>query len=132
MKTLSIDIETFSDVDLNSCGVYKYAQSSNFYIMLFGYSVDGGDVQVVDLMSGQEIPAEILEALTDENVTKWAYNASFERVCLTRMLPNGHIMRLSRGCVFPNILDVISLNISRVMVMTQQRNIFLPKVGNVL
>ncbi|MBQ5565615.1 MAG: hypothetical protein IIT42_02040, partial [Clostridia bacterium] len=86
MKTLSIDIETFSDVDLNSCGVYKYAQSSNFYIMLFGYSVDGGDVQVVDLMSGQEIPAEILEALTDENVTKWAYNASFERVCLSEYL----------------------------------------------
>ncbi len=86
MKNISLDLETFSDVDLNSCGIYKYAQSSNFYIMLFGYSVDGGEVQVVDLMSGQEIPTEILEALTDENVTKWAYNASFERVCLSEYL----------------------------------------------
>ena len=74
MKTLSIDIETFSDVDLNSCGVYKYAQSSNFYIMLFGYSVDGGDVQVVDLMSGQEIPAEILEEWRHTLVFQWKQN----------------------------------------------------------
>ena len=86
MKTISIDIESFSDIDLNSCGVYKYAQSSHFYIMLFGYSVDGGEVQVVDLMAGQEIPTEILEALTDESVTKWAYNAIFERVCLSEYL----------------------------------------------
>ena len=86
MKTLSIDTETFSDIDLSSCGVYRYAQSSNFYVMLFGYSVDGDEIQVVDLMAGQEIPDDILEALTDSNVTKWAYNAAFERVCLSEYL----------------------------------------------
>ncbi len=86
MRTLSIDIESFSDIDLSSCGVYKYAQSSNFYVMLFGYSVDGGEIQVVDLMAGQEIPDDILKALTDPNVTKWAYNAIFERVCLSEYL----------------------------------------------
>ena len=86
MNTLSIDIETFSDRDLNSCGVYKYASSPFFYILLFAYSVDGGEVQVVDLMAGQEIPDDVLEALTDSNVTKWAYNAVFERVCLSEYL----------------------------------------------
>ena len=86
MKTLSIDIETFSDRDLNSCGVYKYASSPFFCILLFAYSVDGGEVQVVDLMAGQEIPDDVLEALTDSNVTKWAYNAVFERVCLSEYL----------------------------------------------
>ena len=92
MKTISIDIESFSDIDLNSCGVYKYAQSSHFYIMLFGYSVDGGEVEVVDLIAGQEIPDDILEALTDSNVTKWAYNAAFERVCLSEYQQSQAIM----------------------------------------
>lgn len=86
MKTLSLDLETFSDVDLSKCGVYKYASSPNFEILLFGYSVDGGDVQVVDLACGEEIPAEIIAALSDENVTKWAFNAMFERVCLSNYL----------------------------------------------
>ena len=86
MKTLSLDLETFSDVDLSKCGVYKYASSSNFEILLLGYSVDGGDVQVIDLACGEEIPAEIIAALSDENVTKWAFNAMFERVCLSNHL----------------------------------------------
>lgn len=86
MKTLSLDLETFSDVDLSKCGVYKYAASPNFEILLFGYSVDGGEVQVVDLACGEEIPAEIIAALSDENVTKWAFNAMFERVCLSNHL----------------------------------------------
>lgn len=86
MKTLSIDLETFSDVDLPKCGVYKYTENINFEILLFGYSVDGGEVCVVDLASGEKIPDEILDALTDENVTKWAFNASFERTCLSRFL----------------------------------------------
>ncbi len=86
MRSISIDIETFSDVDLSKCGVYKYASSPNFEILLFGYSVDGGDVQVVDLCQGEEIPAEILAALSDESVTKWAFNAMFERVCLSNYL----------------------------------------------
>ncbi len=86
MKNLEIDIETFSSVDLSKCGVYKYAESPDFEILLFGYSADGGDVKVVDLACGEEIPAGILAALADETVTKWAYNANFERVCLSSCL----------------------------------------------
>ena len=86
MRTLSIDIETYSDVDLNKCGVYKYASSSDFEILLFGYSVDGGDVEVVDAACGEKIPAEIVAALSDDSVSKWAFNAMFERVCLSNYL----------------------------------------------
>lgn len=86
MKAISIDLETYSDVDLQKCGVYKYAQSDNFEILLFGYSVDGGEVIVVDLAQGETIPDEIVKALTDESVTKWAFNAAFERVCLSEYL----------------------------------------------
>lgn len=86
MKNLSIDIETYSDVSLAKCGVYKYAESSAFEILFFGYAADGGDVQVVDLAQGEMIPDEVLTSLTDESVTKWAFNASFERVCLSRYL----------------------------------------------
>lgn len=86
MKTISIDIETFSNVNLAKCGVYKYAESPAFEILLFGYAVDGGEVQVVDLVQGERIPDAILDALTDESITKWAFNASFERVCLSRYL----------------------------------------------
>lgn len=86
MKTISIDLETYSDVDLQKCGVYKYAQSDSFEILLFGYSVDGGEVVVADLAQGEVIPDEIIKAVTDENVIKWAFNASFERVCLSEYL----------------------------------------------
>ncbi|WP_416184376.1 DNA polymerase [Megasphaera sp.] len=86
MKTISIDIESYSDVNLARCGVYKYAESPAFEILIFGYAVDGGEVQVVDLAQGESIPDEILDALTDESITKWAFNASFERVCLSRYL----------------------------------------------
>lgn len=86
MKNISIDIETFSDVDLQKCGVYKYAQSPNFEILLFAYSVDGGEVVVIDLVQGETFPEEILDALTDEQITKWAFNANFERVCLSEYL----------------------------------------------
>ena len=86
MKTLSIDIETYSSVDLAKCGVYKYTEASDFDILLFGYSVDGGPVQVVDLACGETIPSEIIAALTDTSVTKWAFNAQFERICLSRWL----------------------------------------------
>jgi DNA polymerase len=86
MKTLSIDIETYSGYDLSKCGVYKYAESPDFEILLFGYSVDGGEVQVIDLATGEHLPPEVLNALTDDNVQKWAFNANFERVCLSRYL----------------------------------------------
>lgn len=83
IHTLSIDLETFSDVDLKKCGVYKYASSPNFEILLFGVSVDGGEVTVYDLASGDTVPEEIIKALSDDSVIKWAYNASFERICLS-------------------------------------------------
>lgn len=86
IKTLSIDIETFSDADLNKCGVYKYAESDAFEILLFGYAANGGSVSVIDLTAGEEIPREILAALSDPDVIKWAFNASFERVCLSNWL----------------------------------------------
>lgn len=86
MKTISIDIETYSDVNLAKCGVYKYAESPDFAILLFGYAVDGGEVQVVDLARRETIPEEILDVLTDDSITKWAFNANFERACLSRYL----------------------------------------------
>mgnify|MGYP000983020130 FL=1 len=91
MKSLNIDIETYSSVNLAKSGVYRYVEAPDFEILLFGYSVDGGAVQVIDLACGEKIPTDILGALTDESVTKWAFNAGFERVCLSRYigLPTG-------------------------------------------
>lgn len=86
IKTISIDIETFSDIDLSKCGVYKYTESENFEILLFGYSINHGEVQVVDLAVGEKIPTEIIKALVDNTIIKWAYNANFERVCLSRYI----------------------------------------------
>ncbi len=86
MQTLSIDIETYSSVNLPKCGVYKYAESPDFEILLFGYSADGSDVAVIDLAQGERLPQEIIDALTDDSVIKWAFNANFERVCLSRYL----------------------------------------------
>lgn len=84
IKNLEIDIESFSDVDLSKCGVYRYCQSPAFEILLFGYAVDGGDVRVVDLACGEKIPADVVEALSDDSVIKWSYNNNFERVCLSK------------------------------------------------
>ena len=86
MKNLEIDIETYSSINLQKSGVYRYVEADDFEIMLFGYSVDGGEVKVIDLMAGEKIPGDILDALTDEDITKWAFNAQFERVCLSRYL----------------------------------------------
>lgn len=86
MKNLSIDIETYSSVDLSKSGVYKYAEAEDFEILLFGYAVDGGKVQVIDLAQGEKIPASIIMALTDDKVIKWAFNANFERVCLSKYI----------------------------------------------
>lgn len=83
MKTISIDIETYSDVDLAKCGVYKYAQSDAFEVLLFSYSIDDSPVRCIDIACGEEIPEDILDALTDESTMKWAYNCMFERVCLS-------------------------------------------------
>ena len=122
MKTLSLDLETFSDVDLSKCGVYKYVSSPAFEILLFGYSVDDGDVCVVDLACGEEIPADILAALEDESVMKWAYNAQFERVCLSRFL----------GLPVGSYLDSSSWRCSMVWAATLGLPMSLENVGAVL
>ena len=85
-KQLAIDIETYSDVDLINCGVYKYTDSDNFEILLFAYSVDDEETKIVDLASGEKLPEEIMEMLLDDSVIKTAFNANFERTCLSRHL----------------------------------------------
>ena len=94
MKSLSMDAETYSSVNLAKAGVYRYTEAPDFEIMLLGYSVDGGPVQVVDLACGEKIPDEIINAIADASVTKWAFNANFERVCLSRHLdyPTGEYL----------------------------------------
>lgn len=118
VKSLSIDLETFSDVNLKKCGVYRYAESPNFEILLFAYSEDNGPVQVVDLACGEEVPEHILAALTDEKITKWAYNASFERVCLSYWLRKHHPEHFSSYSIpedtVGNYLDPSSWKCSRI------------------
>jgi DNA polymerase len=94
LRTISIDIESYSSVDLAKSGVYRYIESSDFEILLFGYSIDGGDIEVIDLASGEKLPEEIQSALTDPSITKWAFNAQFERICLSKWigLPNGQYL----------------------------------------
>lgn len=90
IKELSIDLETYSDTDISKCGAYKYAESENFEILLFGVSIDGGETQVFDLACGDTLPDEILAAISDDTVTKWAFNAAFERICLSNWLKKHH------------------------------------------
>lgn len=94
MQKISIDIETFSDVDLIRCGVYKYADSPNFEMLLFAYAVDDGDVHIIDIAGGEELPEKIIQAIKSDTVVKTAYNAQFERVCLSRYLklPDGEYL----------------------------------------
>lgn len=94
MKKISIDLESYSDIDIGSCGVYRYVDSPNFEILLFAYSEDDKPVEVIDLSAGEQIPEQILNALSDDKVEKWAYNASFERVCLSKFLgmPTGQYL----------------------------------------
>jgi len=86
MKRLSIDIETYSSVELKQTGVYRYSEAPDFTILLFGYSVDGGIARIIDLANGETIPHELIHALFDDSVEKWAFNAQFERVCLSRYI----------------------------------------------
>lgn len=97
MKTLSLDLETYSSVDLGKSSVYRYVESPDFDILLLGYSIDGSGVQVVDLAQGEQVPPEVIDALTDARVCKWAFNAQFERVCLSQWLRrNGYPLRNER------------------------------------
>lgn len=86
MRELFIDIETFSPVNLAKSGVYPYADHDDFELLLFGYSIDGGPVEVVDLANGHQLPETVLAALVDPHVVKWAFNATFERICLCSWL----------------------------------------------
>lgn len=86
IKTMSIDLETYSDVDIRKAGVYRYSQSDAFEILLFGVSINGGPITVYDIASGDPLPENVLAALSDEDVTKWAFNASFERICISNWL----------------------------------------------
>ena len=90
IETLSIDIETFSDYDLKKCGVYKYAESPNAELLLFGYCLNNGPITVIDVAQGEKIPEHILLALSDDAIIKWGYNASFERIFLSVWLKRNY------------------------------------------
>lgn len=122
MKFMSIDIESYSDIDINKAGVYRYVDSPEFKILLFAYAVDGGEVQLVDLTRGERIPKEILDALSNPNITKWAYNANFERVALSRFL----------GMPTGTYLDPEGWKCSMVWAATLGLPMGLAKVGEVL
>lgn len=119
---MSIDIETYSDIDINKAGVYRYVDTDAFKILLFAYSVDGGPVQLIDLTRGDSIPKEIVNALSDKSVTKWAYNANFERVALSRFL----------GMPTGQYLDPVGWKCSMVWAATLGLPMGLAKVGEVL
>lgn len=122
MKSISIDIESYSDIDINKAGVYRYVDTDAFKILLFAYSVDGGPVQLIDLTRGDSIPKEIVKALSDKSVTKWAYNANFERVALSRFL----------GMPTGTYLDPEGWKCSMVWAATLGLPMGLAKVGEVL
>lgn len=122
MKFMSIDIETYSDIDINKAGVYRYVDTEEFKILLFAYSVDGGPVQLIDLTRGDSIPKEIVKALSDKSVTKCAYNANFERVALSRFL----------GMPTGQYLDPEGWKCSMVWAATLGLPMGLDKVGEVL
>ena len=122
MQTLSIDIETYSPEPLTKCGVYRYCESPDFEILLFGYSADGGPVQVIDFTAGEKLPDEVMSALTDPAVIKWAFNAQFERVCLSRFL----------GYPVGTYLDPVSWRCTMVWAATLGLPLSLEGVGAVL
>ena len=102
MKTLSLDLETYSSVDLGKSSVYRYVESPDFDILLLGFSADGSPVQVVDLAQGEQIPPEVIDALTDDTVNKWAFNANFERVCLSEWLRRNSYPLHNEHCSTPD------------------------------
>lgn len=136
IRELSIDLETYSDVDIKKCGVYKYAESKNFEILLFAVSVNNGPVTVYDLACGDKIPKLILDALTDESVTKWAFNATFERICLSWWLRRNYPDHFSSYSIpedtVGNYLDPASWRCSMIWSAYMGLPLSLENVGAVL
>ena len=122
MKNLHIDIETYSDVNLAKSGVYRYVQSPEFAILLFAYAIDDGPTEVVDLAAGEKLPIPVLTALQDDSVLKWAFNAQFERVCISKHL----------GMPVGTYLDPASWRCSMVWASTLGLPLSLDGVGAVL
>ena len=136
IKNLSLDLETKSSVDISKAGAYKYAESPDFEILLFGVSVNHGPITVYDLACGDTVPEEIIAALSDDRVTKWAYNASFERVCLSVWLRRNypeHFRPFSiPGDPVQNYLDPASWKCTLVWAAYNGLPLGLEKVGAVL
>lgn len=133
---MSLDLETKSSVDITKCGAYKYAESPDFEILLFGVSVNHGPIRVYDLACGDTVPEEIIAALSDDRVTKWAYNASFERVCLSvwlrRNYPQYFCTYSIEGDPVQNYLDPASWKCTLVWAAYNGLPLGLEKVGAVL
>ena len=136
IKNLSLDLETKSSVDISKAGAYKYAESPDFEILLFGVSVNHGPITVYDLACGDTVPEEIIAALSDDQVTKWAYNASFERVCLSvwlrRYYPEHFRSYSIPGDPVQNYLDPASWKCTLVWAAYYGLPLGLEKVGAVL
>lgn len=136
IEFMSLDLETRSSIDITKAGVYKYAESLDFDILLFGVSVNGGPVAVYDLASGDKVPEEIIKALSDDSVTKWAYNASFERVCLSVWLRRNYPQYFStysiEGDPVQKYLDPAAWKCTLVWAACNGLPLSLDKVGAVL
>lgn len=136
IESLSVDLETRSSIDITKAGVYKYAESPDFDILLFGVSVNGGPVAVYDLANGDKVPEEIIKALSDDSVTKWAYNASFERVCLSVWLRRNYPQYFStysiEGDPVQKYLDPAAWKCTLVWAAYNGLPLSLDKVGAVL
>lgn len=136
IEFMSLDLETRSSIDITKAGVYKYAKSPDFDILLFGVSVNGGPVAVYDLASGDKVPEEIIKALSDDSVTKWAYNASFERVTLSVWLRRNYPQYFStysiEGDPVQKYLDPASWKCTLVWAAYNGLPLSLDKVGAVL
>ena len=136
IEFMSLDLETRSSIDITKAGVYKYAESPDFDILLFGVSVNSGPVAVYDLASGDNVPEEIIKALSDDSVTKWAYNASFERVCLSVWLRRNYPQYFSSysidGDPVQQYLDPASWKCTLVWAAYNGLPLSLDKVGAVL
>ena len=133
MEHLSIDIETYSEVDLSKCGVYRYSEDPSFEILLFAYSVDGGLVRVIDIASGERIPDDILCAIMDDNVIKWAFNSQFERICLSNYIKSiGIKFRSYTGEAGMEFLNPVSWRCSMIWAATLGLPQSLEGVGSAL